>query len=267
MNEQETIDLVLSECRKLEDVLNGDFLNTFCKIHNIEQNRSLLKLKQEVVAKNTFFMDVKKRYALYIINKEGKKCDEYQIKGMVTQRSEYPSLTKERIATLLELLVKEDVVDFDAVIKHMEDSRIIIQEQIENHSKTTAKSAHFNKPLEEYKKITSDVNGMLLWNELEYDYFKHGTKGYLFKILGIDQSIAPSRIIKKAHLLTSKNNNIVIPFEEEQLPKYYVIDIKSQMQYAWEDREAEIMRVLRGEKLYEKENGVFDDYNCDGEDW
>lgn len=263
MNEQETTDLVLSECRKLEKILNGDFLNKFCEFHNINSNRSLLQLKQEVVAKNTFFMDVKKRYALYIINKEGKKCDETQIMGMVTKRSEYPSFTKERISELLNLLVKEDVVDFEKVIKHMEESYRLIREKCEQRSKEIAKSSHFNKPLEEYKTITSDVRGMLLWNQLEYDYFKNGTKGYQFKILGIDPLTAPDRVMEKSHILTTKHNNIVIPFEEEKLPEYYVIDIKKQMKYSWDDREDEIMRVLRGDILYEKINEGFEEYEFD----
>lgn len=258
MNYDTTVKLILDECKNLEEILNNNLLKTFNKLHNIDDSESLLHLKQEVIAKSSFFMDVKKHYALYIINKEGKSCDEPMIKGLPTQRSEFPELTRECLFKLFELLIKEDVVNFTNIFKHLDDSRESIYEHCLSHSKKIAKSASFKRQLHEYKVVTADINGMLLWNELEYDYFQPGTKGYLFKILGIDMFEAPEHIKNKAHILTRKNTCIVVPFEEDKLPDYYILNVEGQMDYAWDKRASNIMRVLQGDADEELTKSLFD---------
>jgi hypothetical protein len=262
MKNENIVETILNECSDIENVLNNILMPKFCKLHNIKDEQSMFKLKQEVIAENSFFMDVKKRYALYIINREGKECDEYDIKGMITRRSEFPELTKECVVKALEILIKEDVVDFEKLNNHLTHSRNIIYDKCLEGSKLIAKSSHFNKELEDYKSITQDVNGMLLWNKMEYEYFVPGTKGFLFKIHGIDTALAPDRILNKSHMLTRKNNCIVIPYEEEKLPDYYILNLDSQMKYSWDDRENEIMRVLIGNDNNENSK-IFEQYTAE----
>jgi hypothetical protein len=87
------------------------------------------------------------------------------------------------------------------------------------------------------------IKGMLLWNGLEYENFIPGTKGYLFKIMGVDTFNAPKRIIEK---LSNVNvgNVIVIPEDVELLPKYYIIDTVAMMSFAWDDRVNELIAPI-----------------------
>ena len=86
-------------------------------------------------------------------------------------------------------------------------------------------------------------HGMNFWNEVEYDYFVPGTRGYLFRITGIDQFRAPERVLKK---LSGKAapNSIVIPFEEEKVPDYYHIDLNEAISFAWDSRVRELLEPM-----------------------
>jgi hypothetical protein len=263
-NNDEIVNRVLQECKILEDVLNNKILPVFADIHNINRNESKLKLKQEVVAKRSFFMDVKKRYSLYIINREGKNIEEKEVKGMSTQRSEIPKITREKIDILLKMIIEDDVIDYDKIKTFISNTRGELLTLCEERNKLIAGAAHFSKPLKDYKQIPTHVKGMLLWNNLEYDYFSEVSKGYLFKIKGVDTLKAPSRVLRNINLINNKTTNIVIPFEEEILPEYYVLDIANQIRYSWDDRATEVMRVLEGvfnEKIQEALFELFEDDN------
>ena len=78
------------------------------------------------------------------------------------------------------------------------------------------------------------------WNNLEYDEFSTGSKGYLFKINGIDLTKAPAAVIKKYEDNYSSKN---IPFEViacprnvEYMPEYYIINYKQMLKFVWQDR-------------------------------
>ncbi len=263
--EEEIVNLVLDECKQLDDVLNNIILKKFAEIHNIEPEQSLFQLKQEVVAKNSIFLDVKKRYALFIINNEGKPCSKFDIKGMITQRSEYPAFTKEKITELLEMIVKTDQIDFENINRFCEVTRNEILSRCFNHDKSIAGMGSMRKDLDSYLKEPYGVTAMQLWNNLEYNYFVPGTKGYIFRIHGIDNEKAPKHIRMKSHLITNKNKYIAIPFEVERLPDYYIMDTAAQIKYAWDDRETEVMRVLRGE-AYAQAESIFECFESEIED-
>ena len=80
---------------------------------------------------------------------------------------------------------------------------------------------------------------MINWNKLEYDIFAQGSKGYLFKIVGIRQD-APKEVIerfdKEFKSKGEKLEVIGLPDEETSLPPYYIIDGKAMYKFAWEDR-------------------------------
>ena len=255
--EQEIVDIVLQECKELDSILNNVILKKFAEIHNIKPEHSMFQLKQEVVAKNSIFMDVKKRYALYIINNEGKPCSRYEIKGMITQRSEYPPFTKEKITELLDLIIKNDQIDFKIINDFCERTRMEILERCQNHDKSIAGMGSMRSDIDSYDKKPFQVLAMELWNKLEYEYFVPGTKGCIFRINGIDIDKAPRKMHNKIHLINHKNKYIAIPFEVDKLPDYYIMDTMAQVKYAWDDRESEVMRVLRGDTNAEAQT-IFD---------
>lgn len=254
MDNTDIVKTVLDECKSLEDILNGNLLPSFVQLHNADPKYNQLALKQEVLASSSAFF-IKKKYGLYIINKEGKTVSEFDIKGMIMRRSNFPSYSKEKVQILMDMILKEDVLDIENIKTFIKQTELEVLDLCNNHSKEIAGAVSFNKPLEEYiGRLPSHVMAMNLWNELEYKYFVPGTKGYLFRINGINELEAPDHIIKNKHLLSSKNKQIVIPMEEKCLPSYYILNTSEQLQFVWTDRVKEVLGVLM-----ESQNNISND--------
>jgi predicted HTH domain antitoxin len=245
MTNEEIVKLILSESAQLQDVINKNFLGQFCKIHNINPKHNFLYAKQEVVAQRGFFPGPKKKYALWIINKEGVPVAEDEIKGLITRRSDYPRITKERIMNVIEILIKDEIVSFSKIAEIIENTRDEIRMLASQRSKQIGRPVSFSKNIDEYKAMPQHIAGMLFWNELEYGYFVPGTKGYLFFLRGINTMDAPNRIMEKLNSNRSKvPNSIVLPYEEESLPEYYDIDVEKTLDFCWNDRVNELVAPI-----------------------
>src|SRR5690606_30285261 len=122
---------------------------------------------------------------------------EYDIKGMTLRRSNYPKFTKDKLITLLDMILKEEKLDIEKINKYVNETKKEAIEECIKGTKDVAGAVNYNKEDHEYKgRIPYQVLAMKAWNQLEYKYFMKGTKGYLFRIHGIDMSLAPDRIIK-----------------------------------------------------------------------
>ena len=205
-----TTQIILDESKKLQGILNDHFLKEFAKFHNINPEHNGFELKQEVVAKKAYFLNVKKKYALYIVNEEGVDVSKMDVKGLITRRSDYPKVTKEGINKVLEMLVKDDKVSFTKIREFVEEKRKEILDLIIKGDKRIARPVSFTKTLDNYKVIPSHVHGMLLWNNVAYDYFVPGTKGYQFKINGVDHYNCPKEVESKLHYFNEKRNKIAV---------------------------------------------------------
>jgi len=245
MEEEEIVEIILRESKKIQDVLNNGFLNKFVKLHGVNSKYNFLKLKQEMVAKKAYFLDVKKKYALWVVNEEGVPVQKPVLKGIVTRRSDYSSCTKEGINELIRLLIKEEKVSFKKIREYKEEMTEKVDSLIRSGDKRIARPVAFTKPLRQYKVIPSHVHGMLLWNELVYEYFAPGTRGYQFKIKGVDPYKMPESVKRKiSYFDLKKHNNIVVPGEEERLPDYFIINYDASMKFVWEDRVNEFLSPI-----------------------
>ena len=231
--EKDVIKLIKEESEKLEDILNNNLLLEFAKIHNIDPKNSIFKLKQELICKKGYFFDAKKRYVLHVTDKEGVPKDDIVSTGVELKRSEFPQLTKDRMSTLFDYIVKDDKLDLEKIKTFINTTTEEMRELCKSGDKRIAKIVSYTNDMEEYKVVPSHILAMNLWNDLEYPYFVPGTKGYCFKIFGVDISRAPNRVRDKLHKMTIKNTYIAIPFEETKLPDYYSIDIDSNLDACW----------------------------------
>lgn len=244
MEDSKIVQAVLKECNNLENMLNDVFLPQFIKIHRADPKYNQLKLKQEVLASNAVFF-MKKKYALFIINKEGKTVSEYDIKGMIMRRSNFPAYSKEKVQTLIDMILKNDKIDLDKIKQFIIDTELEVNKLCADGSKTIAGAVSFSKSKEEYKKVPYQILAMENWNLLEYKYFVPGTKGYLFRILGVDTMKAPKRVLDNLKHIKTQLKYAVIPFEEERLPDYYILDLTLQKKFVWSDRVKEVIGVLQ----------------------
>jgi DNA polymerase elongation subunit (family B) len=242
-SDEKIIEVILSESKKLQKVLNDHFLNEFAKLHNIPIELSQLHAKQEIVAKRGYFLNVKKKYGLFIVNSEGVPVKELETKGVISKRSDYPRFTRDSVNRLLELLLKEEEVSFKKIRAFIEEARDKIINYCIEGNKEVGRPVSFSKQLSNYKVVPSHIHAMLLWNDLEYEYFVPGTRGYLFKIKGIDPYLAPEKMQEKLSKY-SKANSVVLPYEEEKLPEYYKIDLENMIDFCWDSRVSELLEPI-----------------------
>ena len=116
---------ILEVTNEVQDSVNAFYTPMAKHFFNLDKHQFFAK--QEVIAKTGFWIK-KKRYAQFIINKNGIACDELEIKGLDVVRTTFPvkfrifmekflkdilyKIPKENIdADILKL--KKDIVDFD----------------------------------------------------------------------------------------------------------------------------------------------------------
>lgn len=99
----------------------NEYYDEYSKIyHNV--NTHFFNIKQEMIAESGFFLDVKKRYALKIINKKGVPVNEIEIKGLDVVRSSFPKIFRKFMRGLIvDVLERKEVDVLNASIAAFRD--------------------------------------------------------------------------------------------------------------------------------------------------
>lgn len=239
LSEEEILKNIRNWCEEIQNHLNNIIMKNLVEKHNIDFKFNKLNLKNELVCKRGNFL-AKKRYMIYVIEQEGKKVDEIVNMGIEIKRSDFPNYTKEGLKELIDILLKSETISIKNIFDFIENKKNDFLCKIKGGEKIIARPVSFTKNEGDYKVVPQGVRAMLAWNKLEYDIFNTGSRGYLYKINGIDLEKCPSEI-KEKYLLeyVSKGEKleiIAIPDEEIKLPSYYIIDEMSMLKFSWEDR-------------------------------
>jgi DNA polymerase elongation subunit (family B) len=121
--------LVLTE--ELQDVANKNLNNITQDLFNMHDKHHFM-LKQEVIAEKAYWSG-KRRYAMYIVNKEGVEIEELEMKGLDIMKSNFPdyfrNFGEELIKNILFSKPKEeidkDVMDFKNSIQTVEWKKLL----------------------------------------------------------------------------------------------------------------------------------------------
>jgi uracil-DNA glycosylase family 4 len=236
------VENILKESRIIEDYLNNTLLTGYAEIHNIDLDESMFFLKNELVCKRYYSLNVKKKYALHVVNQEGVDTDEIEIKGLEIKRSDFSQITKNMLTELVDMLLKRDNVDTSQMLDYVAEIRAKAREMAIAGDPELYKTVAFSKKLEDYKTIPQHIRGMLIWNDLEYNHFQWGSRGVLIPIKAIEVFKAPQHVQDNYHNKVLNNfqkkslDVIVIPEELPALPDYYIPDINRILQFAVDDR-------------------------------
>jgi hypothetical protein len=88
-NREETVKYVLEIATEIQKIAN-DYLNSLVvDLFNLHDRPHYFDLKQEVVLERGYFAG-KRRYAMFIVNKEGVPVEELDIKGLDLMKSNFP---------------------------------------------------------------------------------------------------------------------------------------------------------------------------------
>jgi DNA polymerase elongation subunit (family B) len=246
-SENEIINDMNKYSEKIQNFLNNDIVRNITKRRNVPDDKHRLSFKNEMVIRRGLFV-AKKNYAVYVLYDKGKIQNEILSAGIETKKSDYPSYTKECLEELLEIVLKSDKISIIMIHDFIKLKEKEFIKRIDNGSKTIAKPSSFNKDEEDYKSMTPGVKGMLNWNKLMYEAFSRGSKGYYFKIQGLNQELAPKEVLDKYHkefiVKGKKLDSICVPDEELSLPNWFIIDRKHTLKFSWQDRHKHILEPL-----------------------
>lgn len=160
--------------------------------------------------------------------------------GIETKRSDFSEITKKYMIEVLELILKSETLSISNVLNFVKEKNEIFTKIISDGNTIIGRPVSFGKKLKEYKTLTQGIRGMLNFNELEYKTFDVGSRGYLFKLKGIDLYKAPEEVrlnYDKYFLKEGKKLDVIVFPEEEKFVKpYYIIDVKDMLEFAWKDR-------------------------------
>jgi uracil-DNA glycosylase family 4 len=238
-------------CEEIQDFLNDIKMKNLVKMHNVDPQYNRLALKNELVISRGIFF-AKKRYAIRVINNEGKDVDQINYMGLEIKRSDYPSKSKEFLKELSELILKSDVVSLSKIMEFVKMKEKEFVRAITEGEKSIARPVSFGKEINAYKTLPQAVKAMLGWNEIMYDIHKPGAKAYLYRISGLDQMKAPADVLERYEKYIGSGNKldaIAIPDEEERLPDYFIPDLRASLKFSFIDRYELMLKPLMEAKL------------------
>jgi len=251
--EDDILKEIFSMNNVIQNYLNDSVICDILKLHNVSIENNRLEMKNEFVIKRGLFL-AKKRYGISIIAQENNRVDEMKAMGLEIKRSDFGSMTKEYLKDLLSMLLKIDKKTIiPESLKYVKEKENLFLKSIMNGEKEIARPVSYTKRLEQYKVIPQGPRSMENWNDLEYKAFGVGTRGYMFKIDGIDMDKAPAEVYEKYNKnFVEKNRKleiIAVPESEMKLPDYYIINKKEMLKFAWTDRYSLLLEpILKTDK-------------------
>lgn len=233
--DDELVQDTLKISAELQTVINKYYDKYADRFHNVSEH--YWNIKQELVSRRAFWGSAKKRYAMWIINKNGLPFDEAEIKGFDVVRSSFPQAFRDFMESIIgdilhDILPDElnkKIRDFKYQYKNNELSDILLPSGVKEISKyqTATKSIpiHVNSSLN-YNKLLNLFN-----IEGQYPIIDDGDKimwGYLrqnpynFNTLAIRGHDDPPEILEFMEKYTDRE-------------KIFERSLISKLQSIWDD--------------------------------
>lgn len=219
MSDDEKIDATFDIVKKCSEYINNDALKKLIAIHDPDMENSLatefdFNFKEELVMRRLLYMQKKKKYASWIVSKEGKKIDEISVVGIEIVRSDFSQFAKQMMQDVIDKVLKFDYTRFD-LIPYVNKTINKCVNAINVGDISVGKPGSWG--LRDYDKYTQVINAMIIYNTLFGKEFGRGSRGYVFYIKSINESKIDNYRSKYNDLI---NNGII---KEETGIRYIAI--------------------------------------------
>jgi len=167
--------------------------------------------------------------------------------GIEIKRSDFAQTTKQFLKELLDLILKSDVIRLTQIYEFIARKEKEFIKLIKAGDKSIARPVSYSKDVKSYKVIPQGVRSMEAWNKIMYQSHVVGTRAYMYKVSGVDESIASEEIMKNYREYVNSGNDfnvISIPDEEQKLPNYFIINLKEMLQFCFIDRYESILKPI-----------------------
>jgi len=220
MDRKEKIKILLKLSQKIQKESNDLLAINSSNLFNINK-KHYFELKQEVIVEKAYWAG-KRRYAMYVVNKEGVDVEELEMKGLDLMKSNFPPLFRDFGKTLIEKIIfGEDKKNIDKFIIDFRDSLATInwkkllkptglkkvEEYIENPPLSgeifsrlrkkcpiNTKSAIFYNDLLKFKKLDKKHPTFQIGDKMYIAYLKNNP--YKIEVLGFNGYSDPPEIIE-----------------------------------------------------------------------
>lgn len=250
---EEKVELVLKIVRKAAVYVNEYVIKRMLECHNTPSEKSQankydFNFKEELVIKRGLFMDTKKKYAIWAINKEGQPTDKLTVKGMEIVRSDYPRFSRDMMQDIVEKILRQGLKK-TSLIKEVDSYIEKYKTLLLKGSTDAGIPCVWNA--REYVKDPRPVKGMQVYNALTgKTRFKPGDKGYRFELERIlinrldDQTRTRLDALIKNGMFKKKIDTIVIPANSELDTKICVVEMDKMLDYAIYNRLQHILDLF-----------------------
>lgn len=110
MDDETIIKYALEVATEVQAYINGLYSIYAKKFHNVDNH--MWHIKQELIAKRGLWLDAKKRYAQWIVNKQGHPVNKIDVKGIDVVRSNFPKSFRAFMKEILHDILHDKDAEF-----------------------------------------------------------------------------------------------------------------------------------------------------------
>jgi len=148
LTDEEIIKYTLDVATEVQSFINKSYDSYADKFHNVKEH--MWNIKQEYVSKRALWLDSKKRYAQWMVNKEGYPVDKIDVKGIDVVRSNFPKAFREFMKGILtdilhdkdKTLLNKKVQQFGYTIKNTYINDIMLPTGVKDIQKWKTEGKH-----------------------------------------------------------------------------------------------------------------------------
>lgn len=149
--DEKVVPYVLDKVTEIQNIINKSYDIYAEKYHKISKHYFIIK--QEFIGKAGLWTTAKKRYIIWIINKEGMTVDEYDFKGVDVIRSNFPAAARifmrSMIINILKENTKEEITeqlfDFYSKYNEVDVMKVMLPTGVKDMTKHAQKETDFGK--------------------------------------------------------------------------------------------------------------------------
>lgn len=184
--DKEKIDKVIELNESVAQYINNVMIHELLEMHNTSPTESSAKkfnfnFKQELVIRRALFLEIKKKYAIWLVSKEGKPLDKISVSGIEVVRSDYPQFSRDMLNDFIEHILKKGITKEELVMK-MCDYKDKYNELLNTGSTEAAIPSSWNKENYAQDRLPRSVKSMLIYNAIYGPTFRVLDRGYRFDL-------------------------------------------------------------------------------------
>jgi len=228
------IDLAVEIADAVGELTNESFAD-FCKhaFNCPEDRKTIMGAAREVVSDKSLFVS-KKRYAMHVVDNEGKRVDKMKIMGLEIKKSDTSAVLKDMLLGLIHFILDGYGVDqINEEIRKMKEAFF----KLDAHSISKPINVKTLKKCNDMYEMTGDMKG--------FPYQVRAAMFWNLKAGDHDKKIVPGDKVRLLYIKNKESKYIAFPVDTMTFPQWFTDDIIIDYNTEWEKAYAKIENYLK----------------------